>query len=217
MFTGIVEELGTVKSLSVRSESGRLSLTAQRVLSDVRLGDSIAVNGVCLTVVSFSAREFTADVMPETLRKTNLNRLRPGDPVNLERAMALGGRLGGHLVSGHIDGTGRIIERREEGNAVIFRFSTAPDVLRYIIPKGSVAIDGISLTVADLSLEGFSVSVIPHTAAMTTLGCKGEGDMVNLENDMIGKYVDRLLQIQHGDRQKEDLSMEFLKANGFLQ
>jgi riboflavin synthase len=217
MFTGIIEEMGAVKTLSVRGESGRLAVTAQKVLADVRQGDSIAVNGVCLTVVAFSAREFTADVMPETLRKTNLGNLRPGDPVNLERAMALGGRLGGHLVSGHIDGTGRVVERREEGNAIIYRISTIPDVLRYVIPKGSVAIDGISLTVADVGMEWFSVSLIPHTASITTMGTKNEGDLVNLENDMIGKYVDRLLQLQHGERQKEEISMEFLKANGFLQ
>lgn len=217
MFTGIVEELGFVKSLSVRGESAQLGITAVHVLTDVKLGDSIAVNGVCLTVVSFSAREFVADVMPETLRKTNLIQLKPGDPVNLERALALGGRLGGHLVSGHADGVGRITERRAEGNAVIFRFSTSPDVLRYIIPKGSVAVDGISLTVADTGTDWFSVSVIPHTASQTTLGSKNKGDMVNLENDMIGKYVDRLLASQRDEKQKEEISMELLKANGFLQ
>lgn len=215
MFTGIVEELGFVKSVSVRAESAKLGVTAAKVLTDVRLGDSIAVNGVCLTVVSFSAREFVADVMPETLRKTNLIQLKPGDPVNLERALALGGRLGGHLVSGHIDGTGRITERRTEGNAVIFRFSTSGDVLRYVIPKGSVAVDGISLTVADTGNDWFSVSVIPHTASQTTLGHKNIGDTVNLENDMIGKYVDRLLASQRED--KQEISMDMLKANGFLQ
>jgi riboflavin synthase len=215
MFTGIVEELAAVKSLSVRGESAKLAITAEKVLKDVRLGDSIAVNGVCLTVVSFSTREFVVDVMPETLRKTNLINLRPGDAVNLERAMALGGRLGGHLVSGHIDGTGKIIERRTEGNAVVFRFNTSAGVLRFVVSKGSIAIDGISLTVADMGLDWFSVSIIPHTASLTTLGSKGVGDMVNLENDMIGKYVDRLLN--NAQDQKEELSMDFLKANGFLQ
>ena len=217
MFTGIVEELGTVKSLSVRGDSAKLSVTAQKVLTDVRLGDSIAVNGVCLTVTSFSARQFIVDVMPETFRKSNLFRLQAGDSVNLERAMALGGRLGGHLVSGHVDGVAIIVEKRSEGNAVVFRFTAPPEILRYIIPKGSVAIDGISLTVAAVGLETFSISVIPHTAVMTTLGTKNEGDPVNLENDLIGKYVERLLHVQRDHREKEDISMEFLKANGFLQ
>ncbi|MCW3490889.1 riboflavin synthase [Dethiobacter alkaliphilus] len=217
MFTGIVEELGTVKTLSVRGDAGKLSVKAKQVLTDVRLGDSIAVNGVCLTVTSFSAQEFVADVMPETLRKTNLLQLQGGDPVNLERALALGGRLGGHLVSGHVDGVGAIVEKRPEGNAVIYRISAPPEVLRYIIAKGSVAIDGISLTVADVSSDAFSVSVIPHTASVTTLGYKKEGDAVNLENDMIGKYVERLLSVHREDGQKTDISMELLKANGFLQ
>ena len=217
MFTGIVEELGTVKTLAVRGDSGELRVKAQKVLADVRLGDSIAVNGVCLTVTSFSAQEFVADVMPETLRKTDLLRLQGGDPVNLERALALGGRLGGHLVSGHIDGVGAIVEKRSEGNAVIFRISAPPEVLRFIIPKGSVAIDGISLTVADVTAETFSISVIPHTASLTTLGSKKEGDPVNLENDMIGKYVERLLSTHHTEGEKADISMELLKSNGFLQ
>ncbi|MDW7651912.1 MAG: riboflavin synthase [Bacillota bacterium] len=217
MFTGIVEELGEVKALALQGDSAKLSVSAHKVLRDVRLGDSIAVNGVCLTVTSFSAREFTADVMPETFRKSNLFRLQSQDAVNLERALALGGRLGGHLVSGHVDGVGTITEKRIEGNAVIFRFSAPGDVLRYIIPKGSVAVDGISLTVADVGAETFSVSVIPHTASLTTLGSKGKGDPVNLENDMIGKYVERLLGIQRETEEKKDISMEFLKANGFLQ
>lgn len=217
MFTGIVEELGTVKTLSVRGDSGKLRIHAKKVLADVRLGDSIAVNGVCLTVTSFSAQEFVADVMPETLRKTDLLRLQGGDSVNLERALALGGRLGGHLVSGHIDGVGVIVEKRTEGNAVIVRISATPEVLRFVIPKGSVAIDGISLTVADVTTESFSVSIIPHTASLTTLGQKKEGDPVNLENDMIGKYVDRLLSAHTADGEKADISMELLKSNGFLQ
>lgn len=217
MFTGIIEEQGIVRSLAVQQESARLTVSAQKVLEDVRLGDSIAVNGVCLTVVAFFAHEFTADMMPETLRKTNLAYLKPGDRVNLERALALGGRLGGHLVSGHVDGVGLITEKRPEGNAVIFRFQAPPGVIRYVVPKGSVAIDGISLTVADVRDDTFSVSVIPHTAAMTTLGVKKAGDKVNLENDMIGKYVDRLLTAYREDEKKSDISMEFLKASGFLQ
>lgn len=216
MFTGIVEEMGTVRSLEVRSDSAKLRVAAAKVLADAKLGDSIAVNGVCLTVVSFAADGFVADVMPETLRKTNLGQLRPGDRVNLERALALGGRLGGHLVSGHVDGTGKILEKRSEGNAVVFTFDAPPDVMRLIVPKGSIAIDGISLTVAKVGAESFSVSIIPHTLAQTTLGTKNVGDLVNLECDMIGKYVDRLIHAYQGNKPKE-LDMDFLKVNGFIQ
>jgi len=216
MFTGIIEEIGTVKSLVVRSESAKLQIAARKVLADVRLGDSIAVNGVCLTVISFSPQEFTADVMPETLRKTNLVELKPGQVVNLERALALGGRLGGHLVSGHVDGTGRIRDRRLEENAVVVWIAAAREVLRLVVPKGSITVDGISLTVVDVSHDAFSVSLIPHTAAQTTLGHKVPGELVNLENDLIGKYVERLLATNQ-DFGKKDLNMDFLKANGFLQ
>lgn len=216
MFTGIIEEIGTVKSLVVRSESAKLQIAARKVLADVRLGDSIAVNGVCLTVISFSPQEFTADVMPETLRKTNLVELKPGQVVNLERALALGGRLGGHLVSGHVDGTGRIRDRRLEENAVVVWIAAAREVLRLVVPKGSITVDGISLTVVDVSHDAFSVSLIPHTAAQTTLGHKAPGELVNLENDLIGKYVERLLATNQ-DFGKKDLNMDFLKANGFLQ
>lgn len=216
MFTGIVEEMGTVRSLEIRSDSAKLKVAAAKVLTDVRLGDSIAVNGVCLTVVSFVADSFIADVMPETLRKTNLGQLRPGDRVNLERAMALGGRLGGHLVSGHVDGTGRIRDKRGEGNAVVITLEAPPEIMRFIVPKGSIAIDGISLTVANAGTETFSVSVIPHTLTQTTLGTKSAGDLVNLENDMIGKYVDRLIHAYQGNRTKE-MDMDFLKVNGFIQ
>ncbi len=217
MFTGIIEEMGTVRSLEVRSESALLTITAKKVLSDTRLGDSIAVNGVCLTVAAFSGHTFQADVMPETLRKTNLGSLRPGSRVNLERALALGGRLGGHLVSGHIDGTGKVLEKHGEGNAIIFHFHAAPEVLRFIVPKGSIAVDGISLTVAAAGRDSFSVSVIPHTAAETTLGDRAAGSIVNLENDMIGKYVDHLLNSYQEMRQQKDISVDFLKANGFIQ
>ncbi len=217
MFTGIIEEMGTVRALEVRSESALLKITAKKVLSDTRLGDSIAVNGVCLTVAAFSGQTFQADVMPETLRKTNLAALRPGSRVNLERALALGGRLGGHLVSGHIDGTGRVLEKRGEGNAIVFHFHAAPEVLRFIVPKGSIAVDGISLTVAAVGRDSFSVSVIPHTAAETTLGDRAAGNIVNLENDMIGKYVDHLLNSYQEMRQQKDISVDFLKANGFIQ
>lgn len=216
MFTGIIEELGAVRSLSARGDSAQLTVVARKVLSDVHPGDSIAVNGVCLTVVSFSAQEFTADVMPETLRKTNLFQLKTGHAVNLERALALGGRLGGHLVSGHVDGVGKIREKRSEGNAVLIHISEPPEVLRFVVLKGSIAVDGVSLTVAGLSYDSFSVSIIPHTASETTLGHKAVGDPVNLENDLIGKYVERLLHA-YQESSPKNISMEFLKANGFLQ
>lgn len=216
MFTGIIEELGTVKSLSVRSESARIQVAARKILADIRLGDSVAVNGVCLTVTSFTPQGFTADVMPETLRKTNLLELKPGQQVNLERALALGGRLGGHLVSGHIDGTGRLRDRRLEENAVVLWISAPAEILRFIVPKGSIAIDGVSLTVADVSHDAFSVSLIPHTAEQTTLGARLPGETINLENDLIGKYVERFLMINH-DAAKKEMSIDFLKANGFVQ
>lgn len=216
MFTGIIEEMGTVKSLSVRSESAKIQLVARKILADIRLGDSVAVNGVCLTVASFTPQGFTADVMPETLRRTNLLELKPGQQVNLERALALGGRLGGHLVSGHIDGAGRIRDRRLEENAVSLWITAPPEILRVIVSKGSIAVDGVSLTVADVSHDAFLVSLIPHTAAQTTLGSRAPGETVNLENDIIGKYVERFLTISQ-DLDKRELSIDFLKANGFVQ
>ena len=193
MFTGIIEELGSVRSLSLTGTSGKITIDAKKVLEGPRIGDSIAVNGVCLTVISLQRDGFTADVMAETVRRSNLGDLRRGDRVNLERAMDAGGRFGGHLVSGHIDGTGTIRSCRKEENAVWVTVTAGPDILRLIIEKGSVAIDGISLTVAAVSDRDFQVSVIPHTGEETTLLKKKPGDAVNLENDVVGKYVERLL------------------------
>lgn len=193
MFTGIVEEVGTVLGVPAAGRAGQLAIGARTVLDGVRLGDSIAVNGVCLTVTSYDAHEFRADVMPETLSRSNLGALRPGSPVNLERAMAANGRFGGHIVSGHIDGTGRVVFRTVDQNAVRVRIACDPSVARLVVEKGSVAIDGISLTVARLYDDGFEVSVIPHTGGQTTLLGKRVGDVVNLENDVVGKYVERLL------------------------
>lgn len=193
MFTGIIEELGSVRSLSLTGTSGKITIDAKKVLEGTRIGDSIAVNGVCLTVISLQRDGFTADVMAETVRRSNLGDLRRGDRVNLERAMDAGGRFGGHLVSGHIDGTGTIKSCRKEENAVWVTVTAGPDILRLIIEKGSVAIDGISLTVAAVSDRDFQVSVIPHTGEETTLLKKKPGDAVNLENDVVGKYVERLL------------------------
>lgn len=192
MFTGLIEEQGRVLT---PPRNGKLSLAASKVTEGLALGDSIAVNGVCLTVSAFSGQRFTADVMPETLHRSNLGELRTGSLVNLERALPATGRFGGHFVSGHIDGVGSLLSVRPEGNALIFSIRAAPELLRGIVEKGSVAIDGISLTVVEVTETLFSVSVIPHTAAVTTLAGKRPGDRLNLETDMIGKYVLRALSL----------------------
>ncbi|MBQ7480299.1 MAG: riboflavin synthase [Lachnospiraceae bacterium] len=190
MFTGIIEELGTIKDLS---PGGSIRILADRVLEGTNTGDSIAVNGICLTVTELNGDGFTADVMPETLKRTSLSLLRRGDKVNLERAMAADGRFGGHIVSGHIDGTGKIREYKKDGNAVWVTISAENDILRLVVEKGSIAIDGISLTVAEVTDTYFKVSIIPHTAGETTLLLKNTGDPVNLETDIVGKYVEKLL------------------------
>lgn len=192
MFTGLIEEQGRVLT---PPRNGKLSLAASKVTEGLALGDSIAVNGVCLTVSAFSGQRFTADVMPETLHRSNLGELRTGSLVNLERALPATGRFGGHFVSGHIDGVGSLLSVRPEGNALIFSIRAAPELLRGIVEKGSVAIDGISLTVVEVTESLFSVSVIPHTAAVTTLSARRPGDHINLETDMIGKYVLRALSL----------------------
>ena len=193
MFTGIVEEVGRVQAIRREPANAVLTIAASKVLEDVHLGDSIAVCGVCLTVTSFTSSAFTADVMHETLNRSSLGALKPGSPVNLERAMPANGRFGGHIVSGHIDGTGRITRIRPDGNAVWYTISATPSLLRYIVEKGSIAIDGISLTVAQVTGRDFSVSIIPHTQGQTTLSTRRVGDTVNLETDCIGKYVEKLL------------------------
>ena len=194
MFTGIVEEKGTVGHISLAGISGSIAIKARKVLEGTRIGDSIAVNGVCLTVVSLRPDGFTADVMAETIRRTSLGSCQPGDPVNLERAMAADGRFGGHIVAGHNDGVGTIRSAVPEGNAVWITIDAPPQILRYIVEKGSIAIDGISLTVAYVDESVFKVSVIPHTAAETTLLSKKAGDIVNLENDIVGKYIEKLMR-----------------------
>ena len=194
MFTGIVEEKGTVKHISLAGISGSIAIRARKVVEGTRIGDSIAVNGVCLTVVSLQPDGFTADVMAETIRRTGLGNCQPGDQVNLERAMAADGRFGGHSVAGHIDGVGTIRAAVPEGNAVWITIDAPPQILRYIVEKGSIAIDGISLTVAYVDESVFKVSVIPHTAAETTLLSKKAGDIVNLENDIVGKYIEKLMR-----------------------
>lgn len=217
MFTGIVEEVGTVRSVVSGQISGELAVRASKVLSGTRVGDSIAVNGVCLTVTALLPDGFTADVMPETLRRSNLGKLRQGAKVNLERAMAADGRFGGHIVSGHIDGVGTITEQRREGNAVWVRVAASREILALIVEMGSICIDGISLTVAALDDDSFQVSIIPHTGSETTLLTKAVGDPVNLENDVVGKYVQRLLQpaITRKKPSESRVTMEFLAEHGF--
>ena len=193
MFTGIIEETGTLLSAARGPRSCTLKIRANLILPGTKPGDSIAVNGVCLTATTVTPSFFTADVMPETLKRSNLGTLLPGSRANLERAMAANGRFGGHIVTGHIDGTGIISRIRRDDNAVWYTVDAAPALLRYIIKKGSVAMDGISLTVAQVTDRNFSVSVIPHTAGHTTLPDRAPGDRVNLENDCVGKYIEKLL------------------------
>lgn len=215
MFTGIVEEIGKIKTIKKGKNSARLVINAKKVLEDVKLGDSIAVNGVCLTVTEFSNSEFAVDVMHESLRKSSLSTLKNDSSVNLERAMLLNGRFGGHIVSGHIDGTGKIINIKNDDNAIWYTISAKDKIMKYIIEKGSITIDGISLTVANLSESDFSVSIIPHTQEETILKTKKIGDIVNLENDCIAKYVESLLNFKEKSEVKKDITMDFLLENGF--
>ena len=214
MFTGIVEELGTVKQVVSGSAWGQIEIAGREVLEGTKLGDSIAVNGVCLTVTNLRSGSFTADVMAETMRRSNLGSLKKGDQVNLERAMAADGRFGGHMVSGHIDGTGVISQMKQEGNAVWVTVDTSEDLMRLIVEKGSIAIDGISLTVAKEMPGAFQVSIIPHTGEETTLLKKKPGAVVNLENDMIGKYVEKLMR-KESEGGGSSLTLDFLKQHGF--
>jgi riboflavin synthase len=215
MFTGIVEETGMIRHIALSGRSGQIAVRAKKVLEDTKIGDSIAVNGVCLTVVSIQPDGFTADIMAETYRRSNLGQGKPGDHVNLERAMAAGGRFGGHIMSGHIDGTGVIRSYRREENAVWVTIETTPDILHLIVEKGSIGIDGISLTAAKVEDGQFKVSVIPHTGEETTLLKKEPGDQVNLENDIVGKYVEKLLGLGNPKETKgSGLTMDFLKEYG---
>ena len=214
MFTGIVEELGTVKQVVSGSAWGQIEIAGREVLEGTKLGDSIAVNGVCLTVTNLRSDSFTADVMAETMRRSNLGSLKKGDQVNLERAMAADGRFGGHMVSGHIDGTGVISQMKQEGNAVWVTVDTSEELMRLIVEKGSIAIDGISLTVAKEMPGAFQVSIIPHTGEETTLLKKKTGAVVNLENDMIGKYVEKLMR-KESEGGGSSLTLDFLKQHGF--
>lgn len=215
MFTGIVEEVGKIKKIERNTVSAKLSIEADKVLQEVKEGDSIAVNGICLTVTSFTKNSFTADVMHETMNRTTLGKLKENSPVNLERALSVMGRFGGHMVSGHIDGRGKIVGIEKDDNAVLFTIETTEKILRYIVEKGSIAVNGISLTVARVDRKNFTVSVIPHTLRVTSLGSFQKGDEVNLENDIVGKYIEKLLGLSCPEKKESTLTMDFLIKNGF--
>lgn len=215
MFTGIVEEIGRVHSVIKSAKSAKITIKASRVLEGTKLGDSISTNGVCLTVTEFTSNTFTVDVMAETMRRSNLHLLSNGDEINLERALRVGDRLGGHIVSGHIDGMGQITNYENEANAVWVTIAAPSDILRYIVQKGSIAIDGISLTVAYVDETVFKVSIIPHTKEVTTLLKKKVGDVVNLECDLVGKYIEKLLLVKEEASKKGAIDMNFLSEHGF--
>ncbi len=214
MFTGLIEDLGTLRQLRRESANVQLTVATRIPMEELVLGESIAVNGICLTVVAFGGGTFTADVSPESLARTTLGQLGPGDPVNLERALRLGDRLGGHLVSGHVDGVADLLDRNQDGNAVRFRFRLAAELNRFVVEKGSITIDGISLTVNGVGDDTFSVAIIPQTLAVTNLQHCRPGSKVNIETDLIGKYVARLLGERASGRSAIDL--EFLAKHGFL-
>ena len=216
IFTGIIEELGVVKSIAINGASGCITIKAKKVLEGTQLGDSIAVNGTCLTVTSINSDGFSADVMAETVKRTSLSQVGKGDLVNLERAMILNGRFGGHIVSGHIDGTGTITKYTKEENAIWVTIKAPDEILDLIVEKGSISIDGISLTVATVSDQDFQVSIIPHTAKETTLIHKKVGSLVNLENDIVGKYIKKLMENNQEEQAKKasGLTMEMLEEYG---
>lgn len=218
MFTGIIEEIGLVANIQRTGESFILTIEGKKIFEDVHLGDSIAINGVCLTVTHFSDNRFMVDVMPETVKATSLNMVKRGSKVNLERAMSAGGRFGGHFVSGHIDGTGVIKGKKIVENAVYYEIGADQELLKYVILKGSIAVDGTSLTVFGITEESFTLSLIPHSLSETILGLKGSGDIVNLECDMIGKYVGHFLTGISGNANKkgtQGITSQFLEENGF--
>jgi riboflavin synthase len=216
MFTGIIEEIGTIQQIRFSSASALLTVSCKKVLEQTKIGDSIAVNGICLTVVEASGTTFTADVMAETLNKTSLKQLSNGSIVNLERAMAANGRFGGHMVSGHIDGIGTILKIVENDIAVIYTISANHYILDGIVAKGSVALDGISLTVVDVTENDFTVSLIPHTRDVTNFKQKSNGDIINVETDVIGKYVKKYMEANRSVTEESDLTMDFLAEKGFF-
>lgn len=216
MFTGIIEEIGTISHINNVSERAiQLTIDAKKVLEDVELGDSIAVNGICLTVTKYSANNFQVDVMPETIKATSLAKIVVGSTVNLERSMPTNGRFGGHFVSGHVDRTGEIIKKQKEENAIYYTIEIEAENSKFILDRGSIAVDGISLTIFNKSKNTFTISLIPHTVKQTTLGAKGVGDMVNIEYDMLGKYIYQMLADQRTESAGR-LNESFLKSTGFM-
>jgi riboflavin synthase len=217
VFTGIIEEMGVVKTVTKGTNGTGLTILAKAVLEGLTIGDSITVNGVCQTVVGFDPTQFTVDVSPETLQVTTLGTGKAGDPVNLERAMRLSDRLGGHLVTGHVDGVGTVRDRAQDANAIQMTITAPHEILKLCVLKGSIAVDGISLTINEVTAQGFRVTLIPHTAKVTTLGVKQVGDPVNLETDLIGKFVERLLGEREGlPRQDIKIDQEYLSRRGLI-
>ena len=215
MFTGIVEEIGKIQNVKRNTKSSVLAIKCKKIFEDIHIGDSVSVNGVCLTVTTFNNEIFTADVMNETLSRSSLGNLKKGSYVNLERAMSVNGRFGGHIVSGHIDGTGKIVKIEKDDNAIWYTMTVEENLIKYIVEKGSIAIDGISLTVANVNGKNFSVSIIPHTAQETILSHRLVGDIVNIENDVIGKYVEKLITFEKSKKYESNITMDFLINNGF--
>lgn len=217
MFTGIVEEIGSLKEISIGSGLGNIEIECNKVLEETKIGDSIAVNGVCLTVNKINSNSFVADIMGETLDRTNLGRLKDGNKVNLERALKVSDRLGGHIVSGHVDGKGQVLSIDKKDDGTWFTISADKEILKYIILKGSITIDGISLTVAYVDNEVFKVSIIPHTLKNTILAQKIQGSYVNLENDIMGKYIEKFMIFSktESENEKSKITLDFLRENGF--
>lgn len=215
MFTGIVEEVGKIQNVRKNIKSSVLTIEGNKIFEDIHVGDSISVNGVCLTVTMFNNNIFEADVMNETLIRSSLGKLKNGSCVNLERAIPANGRFGGHIVSGHIDGIGKIVKIEKDDNAIWYTISVKENLMRYIVEKGSIAIDGISLTVAKVHQEDFSVSIIPHTVKETILSHRSVGDIVNIENDVIGKYVEKFINFPQKNKDENNITMDFLIKNGF--
>lgn len=213
MFTGIIEEIGRIKTIKGSNKAVKLEIYAKNVLQDVKIGDSIAVNGVCLTVTDYQKHFFSVDVMPETMAATTLNTLKAGSNVNLERAMALGDRFGGHIVSGHVDGVGTIVKKEKLENAVYYDIQAPKQLLRYMILKGSVAVDGTSLTIFGLTDNTFTISIIPHTYSETIIGEKETGDVVNIECDLIGKYLEKFVSFKN---EQSAITKDFLQKHGFF-
>lgn len=216
MFTGIIEEVGSLRQVNQGNEHYQLTISASKILGDVNIGDSIAVNGICLTVTTFTSSQFQVDVMPETLKATGLEHVAIGSKVNLERAMSANGRFGGHFMSGHVDGMGKIKNIIPRHNAVYYEIEISPELIKYLAPKGSVGIDGVSLTVVDVKATQFSVSLIPHTVQETIFQYKHSGDIVNIECDMLAKYVDRLLQQRSDSHQAHGVTLDKLEDNGYV-